>query len=214
MKFLKSKNLKKWRILKRFFKTFIVFLRILKIVRKKFALRVLKFRFVPLVRDWFALKKVDKMQIVVRCIERYLAKNGIIKSIRKWNKTVKCIQIIFIQRNIKKLQVIRRILYNKLLKSWIKYEKDFESVGNKVLSVKKEEKIEYIRKILKILLKKQLKENLESEQIENKDRIFWTEFKKKRAKNIISVGNLFTKQVFWSLIRQSQYDIINMNKIS
>ena len=214
MKLLKGKNFKKWSILKKFFRAFVVFLKILKSVRRRFGLKVLRFRFLPRVRKWLGLKKVDKIQKVLGCVERYVLRNGIIKSIQKWNKTVKYIQIIFIQRNIKKLQSLRKILYIKLLKSWIKHEKEFESTGNKVLSVKKEVKIAYIRKTLKVLLRKQLKENFDSDQIENKDRIFWTDLKGNRGKKKIRIETLFTKQVFWSLIRQAQYEVIDMNKTS
>jgi hypothetical protein len=207
MKFLKSKNLKKWKILKIFFKVFVVFVKIFKSVRRKFALKVLKFRFLPLAKNWLGLKKMNYMQVVTRCVERFVEKNGIIKSIHKWNRTVMFIQIIFIQRNIKMLQAIRKVVYNKLLKSWIKYENEFEAAGNKVLYITKEIKIQYIRKALKILVKRQIKENFESKNLENKDIIFWTELKKKSDKNNICIENLFTKQVFWSIIRQSQNDI-------
>jgi hypothetical protein len=100
---------------------------------------------------------------------------------------------------------VRKRVYRKLVEIWDNFEKEFFSKSGFV-EIGTEKKIGFIRDVLKNRVKLQIRSEKEwrkSKRDENHF-IFWTQPDLRYQKVYISIDRLFTKQVFWSMIRQSQ----------
>jgi hypothetical protein len=89
LKLLKSKNFNKWRTLRRFFATFVKFVKLLQNVREKFALIVIRRTFPAFVRDWVKVIKGIKKKALCSCVERFMKGRFFARFFKKIEKKVK-----------------------------------------------------------------------------------------------------------------------------
>ena len=200
-KFLRVKNSKKWKVIRRFLRSYVQFLKIFRLIRERFALALIKRKLAKYVKDWVRIMKGLKRKAVFNCVKRWL--NGAILAgfFKELSDKVK-----FLQRKLMFMVRIRRRVYQYLLGCWEVYEKEFVAAGNKYQEVPIGRKIEIFRSFLKNKVRMVVKgerERMMDTREGNKD-FFWTQPREKRFREQISIGRLFNRQVFWSIIRQSQ----------
>lgn len=206
LKALKVRNLKRWKAIRRVIKPLSAFLGVYRRVKVGFAMKVLRYKFLPVLKNWLGKLRNYKKLVVLHSIERFLMVGMKIKSIKKLKNSVFFIQILIIQRNFRRLMRIRKIVYKNLRFLWDKYEIEYKKSGNEIKKLEPSIKIEYIRHMLKIIIKKELKIINEHKQLNQNSNLFWTEVIKPSQNSKISLERLFTKQLFITLIRQAQHN--------
>ena len=200
-KFLKKKNFNKWKVIRRFIRSYVQFLKIFKLVRERFALALIRRKLGKYAKDWVRIMKALKRKAIFNCVKRFLNGNVLAKFFKELRDKVR-----YLQGQLMFLVKVRRRVYQYLLACWEVYEKEFVAAGNKCEEVPIGRKIEIFRRFLKNKVRMVVKGERERlmELVEGKGEIFWTQPKEKRFREQIYISRLFNRQVFWSIIRQSQ----------